>query len=155
MPVIVPIYGYVKCKMQRLRNLAKNSLKRECNFSDPDEIGANVIALDAHNKKLLYLKKTVNTSSCLVIDLKNIDSCSIKKEYTNISAGALKTQKLQNFLKGVFLSLRFKNGGRPVILSLYEAETDSFSSIKQVEVKAKKWMDIVSKYKPVPTKEIA
>jgi hypothetical protein len=152
--MIVPFYG-LNSKIKRLWNITKLAKKRSLYFSSRDEVGSNVIAVDAQKRKLLYLRKAPNTSSCLIIDLSTLEKCSVRKEYNSISAGELKTKKLHHFVKSIFLNLGFKNNSNLIMLPLYQAETDSHEDVIQVEAKAKKWETIVSKFKPMHIKEIA
>jgi len=153
--IIVPFYGYLNSRIKRLWNITKIAKRRSLYFSSKDEVGANVIAVDAQKRKLLYLKKASSTSSCLIIDLTTLERCSVRKEYNSIAAGELKTRKLHHFLKSIFLNLGFKNGSRTITLPLYEAETDNQEDVGQIEIKAKRWETIVSKLLPIQIKEIA
>lgn len=153
--IVVPFYGYLNSKIKRLWSITKFAKRRSLFFTSHDEIGANLIALDAQKRKLLYFKKRSNGSCCLIVDLSNLEKCSIKKEYNSINAGELKSKKLHRFLKGIFLNLGFKNPSRVVTLPFYIAETDLQEDVAQAEVSAKKWEEIVSKFKPAGLREIA
>jgi len=153
--VIVPMYGYLNRKIKGLLNLEKIAKTRSLHFSSEDEVGTNVIALDARKRKLLYLKKAPDISSCLIIDLNNLVSCSIRKQYDSINADELKTKKLHDFLKSIFINLSFKNGSGTLSLPFYDAQTDKQEDVEEAEAKAKKWETIVSKLKPVQIRERA
>jgi hypothetical protein len=145
--IIAPFSMKLTSKIQNAYNLAKAARKRNVCFSAHDALGVNVIALDIQQRKLLYLKQSLKASSCLIIDLNDVKQCSINKEYTGINAGELKTKKLQDFLKSIFLKLRFKSNSHTVTLPFYQAETDGEQDIEQVEAKAKRWETIISKHK--------
>jgi hypothetical protein len=147
--IIAPLSMALNSKFQKAYNIAKAARKRNLHFSAHDEIGANVIALDIQQRKLLYLKHAPKASSCLIIDLNDVQQCSVKKEYAGINAGELKTRKLQYFLKSILLHLRFKSNSHTVTLPFYKAETDNVHDIEQVEAKAKRWETIISKHKPL------
>ena len=153
--VIVPFYGYLNSRIKRLWNITKLAKKRSLNISNQDEVGANVIGLDVAKRKLLYAKKTANTSSCLIIDLNNLERCTIKKEYNSINAGELKTRKLHHFLKSIFLHFVFKNGSGTLSLPLFVSQKEQEVNIEQLEAQAKKWESIVSKLLPIPIRERA
>jgi hypothetical protein len=153
--IIVPFYDYLNGRIKRLWNITNIAKRRSLYFSSHDEVGSNVIAVDVNKRKLLYLKKASNTSSCLIIDLSTLEKCSVRKEYNSISAGELKTKKLHHFLKSIFLHLGFKNKAGAITLPLYQVEKDSNEDIIQIEAKARKWETIVSKFKPMHIKEIA
>lgn len=153
--IIVPFYGYLNSRIKRLWNITKIAKRRSLCLSKQDEVGSNVIAVDVQKRKLLYVKKTTKVSSCLIIDLTNLENCLLRKEYNTIGAGELNTKKLPYFLKSIFLSLGFRNNSSRVILPLYQSETDGYEDVIQVEAKAKEWQTIVSKFKPAHIKERA
>ena len=113
-------------------------------FPIRDKLGNGVIALNAEKKQLLFLAKESQTDSCLIIDLDNLNGCSVTKEYHSIKAGDLKKNKLGRFLKNIFLNLRSKNG--PVTLPVYNVQQDVHTDVPLLESKVKKWQSIVSKF---------
>jgi len=153
--VIMPVAGFLNSRFKRLCNISRLARWARLNITNQDDVGANVIGLDITKRKLLYAKKTPGASSYLIIDLNNLESCSIKKEYSNINAGELKAKKLHQFLKSVFLKLVFKNGTGAVSLALFDAQKESPENLEQLEAQARKWENLVSKLLPVPFEERA
>lgn len=151
----IPLYGFLNSRIQRLKNLAKIAMSSRLNISNLDDVGNNVIAMDPVQKKLLYLEHEPGNSSCLIVDLNNLQDCSIKKQYNGIKAGGLTNKKMEAYLKNIFLNLRFKHDAAPVTLSLYESLKDKQDDIEQLEVKAKKWQQLVSTLLPVKIPERA
>ena len=147
--IIVPLYGHLKNGFKRLWSITKLAKKRRLNISMLDEVGANVIALDDVKRKLLFTKSAPGTSSCLIIDLDNLETCILKKEYNSINAGDLKKKKLHQFLKSMFLHLVFKNGTGPVSLRLFDSQNRQQDNVAEIEEKAAKWQTIVSKLLPI------
>jgi hypothetical protein len=153
--IIVPLYGYLNSRIRKLWNITKFAKRRRLNISKQDEVGGNFIALDVIKRKLLYAKRTPGTSSCLIIDLNQLEACTIRKEYSSIDAGQLKTKKLQHFLKTILLNLVFKNGAGSLSLPLFDARKEQQVNIEQLEAKAKKWESLVSKVLPLHKRERA
>ncbi len=153
--VIVPFAGFSNSRFKRLCNIAKLARRTRLTISNQDEVGANVIALNIIKRKLLYAKRVPCASSCLIIDLNSLETCSIKKEYSSIRADELRTKKLHHFLKSVFLKLVFKKGAGAVSLALFDAQKESLDNVEQLEAQAKKWENLVSKLLPVHIKERA
>lgn len=116
---------------------------RFSDFTIRDKLGGSVIALAPQKKQLMYVTKAPQ-NACSIIDLNNLNGCSLTKEYNSIKAGDLRKNKLQKFLKNIFLN--FHSGSGPVTLSVYNAQNDLPADIKLLESKAKKWQDIVSKF---------
>jgi hypothetical protein len=152
--VIVTFFGYLNNRIRRHWNISKLAKRRNLNISNQDEVGDYSIALDNKKRKLLYAKTCPDVSSCLLIDLNDLEACSIKKEYNSINAGELKTKQLHNFLRSVYLNLAFKNEPGIVSLTLFDARNEHQGDIEQVEAQARKWERIVSKSLPLRLKSI-
>jgi hypothetical protein len=120
------------------------SLSVSSNGTIKDKLGANVIALNAEKKQLLFQTQDSHNARCVVIDLNSLNGCSVTKEYDNIKAGDLRTNKLHKFLKKILLNLRSLNG--PVSLPVYNAQNDLHADVKLLESKAKKWQGIVARF---------
>ena len=153
--VIMPFAGFLNSRFRRLCNISRLARRARLSISNQDEVGSNVIALDVVKRKLLYAKKAPAASSCLIIDLNNLETCSIRKEYSGINAGELRTKKLHHFLKSVLLKLVFKNGTGAVSLALFDAQKESLDNPEQLEAQARKWENLVSKLLPLPLGERA
>src|SRR5688572_6659512 len=114
----VSIYRYFKNKFRTLKAIAK---QKQLSFSNQDAVADNIIALDSSKKELVYLPGG-HPSPGTIINLHDLSDCTLMKDYRSIDAGDLRKNKLQNYLKSIFLNLQFKNGTAPVKLSLYQAE---------------------------------
>ena len=153
--IIVPLRGYLNGRIKKFWSLTNFAKTRRFNISNQDDIGDNVIALDVVKRKLLYAKKNANTPSCLIIDLKDLDSCTLTRQYNSIGAGELSKKKLSEFLKSISLNLHFKNSPRIVSLPLFEAEHDVQGDREVIEAKAERWGNIVSLLFRLPAVEMA
>lgn len=153
--VIVPLYRYINNKIKRF--LSINELAKLCNwcFSKHDILGTKFIGLDIFKRKLFYIEQNNNKPTCLVINLKDVESCIIKKQYNSINAGALKQRKLNEFLTTIFLQLRFKHNSKLVHLPFFEKKKDKFMNIEELEAKASAWETMVSKLLPINVRERA
>jgi hypothetical protein len=146
--IVVP-FTALNSRLKRFCNLTKFAKKIKLNISTQDEVGSNFIALDIVKRKLLYANRTLNSSSYLIVDLSKLKACTIRKEYNPIDAGELKTKKLHQFLKRVFLKLVFKDGSKAVSLPLFDAQKEGQQNIEHLEIRARKWENLVSKFLPV------
>ena len=153
--VIVPFRNASERKKAATLSTDTIAKKTQLRFFAEDEVGASVIALDRHKRKLIYAKKAPAVSSCLQVDLRHIDGCSIVKHYGPIEAGALQTNKLQNFLQSIFMHLSFKHRPGKLSLPLYDAKRDDAENVEHLEQKARKWQAIISQVLPVTIRERA
>ena len=153
--IIVPFHEHSNGRVKKFWNITKLAKRRSLSISNHDEIGTNVIALDMAKRKLLYANTTPGTSTCLIVDLNNLEKCTIKKEYSSINAGDLMKAKLHHFLKRIFLQLVFKNRSGTISLPMFEAQHEQNSNVEQLETIVKKWETIVTKLLTIPKREIA
>lgn len=148
--LIAPICTYIKRQTKDIQNPGHSLKDKNLSFSKQEEMGENVIALDTKKRKLIYFKKDANKPTFLMIDLQEVFSCTVKKQYKSIDAGALKKHKLGDYLKNIFLQFDFKNGSRKVNLPIFEDEKDRQEDIETLEAKAKDWESIVTNLVHVP-----
>jgi hypothetical protein len=147
--IIVPLHGLLNSRKKPIFNLDKIAKEHKLHFSNFDEVGSNIIAIDSTKRKLLYVNNSPVTSSCLIIDLNDLKECTIRKSYDSINAGDLNKRKMSHFLKNIFLNLRFRNGSPSVTLPLYEAQKNYGENVEQLETKAKKWSAILTNLLPI------
>ena len=153
--IIVPFHEYSNGRVKKLWNITKLAKRRSLSISNQDEVGTNVIALDVVKRKLLYANTSPGTSSCLIVDLNNLEKCTVKKEYNSINAGDLMKKKLHHFLKRVFLHLVFKNRSGEISLPMFDAQREQNNNVEHLETIVKKWESIVTKLLPIPKRELA
>lgn len=153
--LILPLYRYINSKIKRLLNINELAKRSKWCLSKHDILGTKFIGVDILKRKLFFIEQNNDKPACMVIDLKDVESCSIKKQYNNIDAGALKKKKLHEFLTTIFLQLRFKHNSTLVDLPFFEKKKDKTLNIEELEAKAKAWETTVSKLLPVTLKERA
>ena len=140
--IVAPFYKYLNGKLKLLRRRKSNNKKLL--FWKQDVLGSNAIALDISKRKLLYFNQVNERSSCLMIDLKDVQNCTIKKHYHSIAAGGLTQKKLQDYLKTILLHFSFKNSHPSLTISFYE-ESIKNEEAESLEIKAKDWEATISK----------
>jgi hypothetical protein len=153
--IIVPLYGLMKKRIYAPLKLSEIEKAQRLTFSSISKIGSYIIAVDAIRKKLLYFKNMQHTKSCAVIDLNYITECSIRKEYSRIGAGELSKKKLSDFLRSLYMVLRFKKQSGLVSLPLFETGTDYNINIEDLEGNVKACEIVISKLLPPQIKERA
>jgi hypothetical protein len=143
--ISVPFYKYLTMKLDVL--LKKIAKQRRLLLSNQDSFSGNIIALDSNKKELIYLNPQ-RQNSCTIISLQQLSKCSVTKYYHSISAGELAKNKLQSFLKSMFLNLQFNDGSASVALPIYQVQQNTTIDVEKLEVKAKKWQDIICSVLP-------
>jgi hypothetical protein len=142
--IIVPLILGVNSKIKRYWNIYEFVKRSKLCFSKHDTIGSKFIGLDALKRKLFYIEHSRNKPTCTVINLKEVEKCTIKRQYNNIGAGELKKRNLQDFLTTIFLQLRLKNNPKLIDLPFFEKEKGPIANLEELEAKAYAWETAVS-----------
>ncbi|HEY6977805.1 MAG TPA: hypothetical protein VH396_16010 [Chitinophagaceae bacterium] len=153
--ITVPLFQYKKDKIKRSWNINEFVKKFKLSFSKHDVLGSKFIGLDKLKRKLFYIGQTNNKSTCIAINLKDVERCTIKKQYNNIEAGALKKRKLYEFLTTIFLQVSFKHNSKLIDLPIFEKKKDKILNMEELEAKVKAWEIIVSELLPINLKKRA
>src|SRR6476619_7462610 len=143
--IVAPFYKYINGKIKAFRRRNKLTNKQKLLFWKKEELGSSVIALDITKRKLLYFNQVNDKPGCLIIDLKDVDSCTIKKQYHGINAGGLVHKKLQDYLKNILMHFSFKNSNHAIALSFYEEQKNKKEEAEHLEIKANEWEATISK----------
>lgn len=139
------MHYYFTKKIKRIWSIEEVAKENNLLFTKKDEVAGNLVALDGKEKKLLFFRRTRQPSSCFIIDLKSLGSCSLVRKYRSIKPGDLLRKSLQDYLTTISLCLHFKNRARPVSLLFYEARCDKEQDIRQTEGRARDWEMVISK----------
>jgi hypothetical protein len=140
-------YKHLKAKkMKQFLYLSEQGTKNDLSFSSQEMVGNKIIGLDGIKRKLLLLDETDGQTHLHTIDLGEIESCTIKKNYNGIYAGELKKRKIEEFINSIVLQFDFKNASRkPIILPFYDKAVNNAWEIKELETKARGWQTMLSK----------
>lgn len=120
-------------------------------FSSQEILSEHVIGLDGIRKKLLVINRGENNKHPhFMIDLDEVTSCSVKKEYGSINAGDLKHGELEQHLQTMSLHFELNNNKPAIDLLFYKYTGRPVSQLFKIEQRARNWAIILSKMlKPV------
>jgi len=152
---IVPLFQYKKNKIKRSWNMNEFVRKFKSYFSKHDVLGSKFIGLDKLKRKLFYVGQNNDKPTCIEINLKDVERFTIKKQYNNIEAGALKKRKLYEFLTAIFLQVSFKHNSKLINLPIFEKKKDNILNIEELEAKIKAWETTVSELLLISLKKSA
>lgn len=143
-----------KSMNQLLHAFHQKGSEHHLTFSSQELLKSTIIGLDGLHRKLLVLEQWEEGAfSTLLIDLKDVKSCSLKKEYGTINGGDLKAKKLEHFLRT--MTLQFVLYGKsPVEVVFYNHLDQHISEMADLENKARHWEAVLSKM-IVPLKKSA
>ncbi|MEI6946447.1 hypothetical protein V9K67_04535 [Paraflavisolibacter sp. H34] len=141
---IVPVKNYIDRNL--LGGWSIGKLARHCglNFTAFERFGKRIIGWDSLRNELLVLRQMDERICYCIINLKQVESCTVFKEYRNIEAVDWKIKGLDHSLEKVSLHLRLKNFGRSIALPFYERSADPIGDIPYREGRARRWMQLIS-----------
>src|SRR5687768_13586513 len=98
--IILHISHYLKNNFLRLNKLNEQLARKFKIFLYKIDVrGNSLIGLDLIKRKLVYVQQNNKKTKGIVVDLQNLKSCTVKKQYDSIEPGGLKTKKLHEYLK--------------------------------------------------------
>jgi len=150
--LIIPFYKWLTNKIKN-KSMEPVIALSQLPFLSQKNSGGKLIALDTRKNKLLFVKKVNNKPSCMIVDLKDLQYCTVNKQYADINAGELKNRKLSAFLKSVFLDLHFKNN--KISIPFFEKKQDRQQDIDILQNEAEKLRSLISKTLQPPLRKIA
>ena len=140
----IPLSRYLGRKIKKFWNLTALAKRFNLSLTKQESLRDQLIGLDSINRKLLLVKKEKDQAVCRVVDLQDLQHCSIKKVYSSIQAGDLQTKGLNHYLQSISLQLGFKTAAEPIAVHFYENGYNTVRQQSLLEAAAKKWEGIVS-----------
>ncbi|MEO8583662.1 MAG: hypothetical protein ABI415_07685 [Flavitalea sp.] len=143
-PYLYPV-NFINRKIGKRSDITSIATERKLNLSIHEKIGDYVVAIDHHRNILLHLNAGWKKSKLLVVDLKEVMSCAVIKQYTNIEAGGFRKNGLAYYITKMFLHLRFySTGSLSLPIYNYSNRNKNIKHIKNLEEKTERWKSIVS-----------
>ena len=133
--------------MKHLHNrLTELGIKNNLRFSSQEILANAVIALDGIQGKLLVINGIGKDQYHeTLIDLDDLRSCTLKKEYGSIKVGDLKKRRLEQLLNRISLHFEFRNKKDSIDVPFYEQSETGKTNVSELELKANRWGIILSK----------
>jgi len=129
-----------------LNRISEVGSENNLSFSSQEILNNCIIGADGIHRKILIVKKIDSkTYQDYLIDLDEVKSCSVKKEYGFIKAGEANGRSLGQHLKSIILHFEFAINKEPIDVSFYNHTENSIYQLKEMELKAKHWEIILSK----------
>jgi hypothetical protein len=117
-------------------------------FTGQEILYDKIIGLDEPRKKLLVVEENERKYDVCIINLYEVNSCKMKKNYTDMRRSDDKRDGLEDYLNSIALEFSFKNGKAPVAVSFYKIENHSVYQVPELEMKIKHWESTLSKILP-------
>ncbi len=133
-----------------LMYFSEEGIRNDLSFSSQLILKDCIIGLDGINRKFLIAKQEDGALSSFLIDLNDIKTCTVKKEYGFIKGGDLRNKTLDQYLDKIVLHFEFKNGKADAEIPFYRPFDNEIFEMPELEQKARRWETIISKMqKPI------
>jgi hypothetical protein len=117
---IIAVHSYRENKTERLlREFSAVAGQFNLIISKKEMVGCRIIGLDEKKNKVLFLAATGNKSDGYLVDLSDVKSVRIKREYGPGKSSSKYTATMHPVVDRIMLLLQYKNGGRRLELVLY------------------------------------
>lgn len=141
----------MKQLLQRFHQLGSD---HNVTFSSQEMLKDSLMGLDGLRRKLLIVRKDGHQFQSLVLNLDEVKTCSVKKQYGTIFSGDMPTNKLDQYLEQIILHFELHPDQPPVEVLFYHHYLNHVFEIAELERKARHWEAILSKI-VAPLKKIA
>jgi hypothetical protein len=138
---------------QLLKHFSQLGAENNLNFSSQEILKNGILGVDGVRRKVLVVTREDNFFGSLIIDLKEVRNCTVKKNYGTINAGDLKTRKLEQYLDKIVLHFDL-NDKPPVEILFYKHFDSHIFEALELEQKARHWETFFSKMQ-TPLEKIA
>ncbi len=142
---INPFYSYVNEKFEAVLNSGSKLLRgKELAHVSKLDFGSTVLAFDEARQRLLVYKSGGYKGNTLVIDLRQLQNCSLKREYSSIKAGELATKPLSHFITSIKVELDFGKENRKIEIPLFSHLKPGTHKASRMESRARllyKWLN--------------
>jgi hypothetical protein len=145
--VLVTINNKHKKKMINglVDHFNKTEQENNLTVSDRELLGNLVIGLDKVRRKVVVVKKEDDTCDSLVIDLREIRSCSVKKIYKSVNMGTQKKERFENLVDKIVLEFEYTDKKEMLEVPFFESASNHLLEMSELEQFARDWEIIVSK----------
>ena len=150
----------VKQKDKRIHRLLKRfselGTAYNLSYSSQEILTNGVIGLDGMNRKLVFLTEVDRVSFLeSVIDLNEVKKCTVRKVFSNTRWGIFRNRQLPTYVESISLNFEFHNGKDPVEIPFYNHLDNPVFHPDDMEQKAERCKQMLTKMLKSPLKKIA
>jgi|SRR5687768_15601141 len=149
--VCISITGFPKFK-KKMNRKTKNSLEElraiamrsGLSLTAEEAWRYGAIGIGGIEKKLLYLDKFNDDARQHIINLTDIENCTINVVFRNIDAGDLEYKSVDEFIKTMVLHIEHRNRRQSFDIHFYNSRFDWSTDLPELRSKAYRWKKILS-----------
>ena len=125
----------------KLFNLAGSN--HGLSFSKYELLKNKIIGLD--NVRQAVLIYEFENENAICINMKEVNNCTVNKQYDSIDMGTDKKAKMEKHLSSIDLKFSIKRSTEPISISFYDSSVNNIYEMTELEAKAKEWETVLSK----------
>ena len=114
-------------------------------FSGYEVFNNMIMALDGINRKLLLMPCSDSNAEFIIIPLDEHVNITLKKIYSDIPAGGLKSKSLEAFLEKVQLEFEIPGRQQNIVVPVYDGTINPFEHRSTLVKKARGWQQLLLK----------
>ena len=127
-----------------LHELRQAAESHHLTLSGEEVLRNGAIGLDGIERKLIYLDKSTHEGELVILDLDEVESCSINATYRNIDAGDLEFKNVEDFIESITLRFTHTGSNKQVEIPFYDCNGNYIFELETMRGKAHTWKRIVS-----------
>lgn len=138
--------AYVQKRNNKLLSIFNNAANEfRLSLSKMERIGSRIIGFDEENNKIMFLVREKRKYDGYLVDLAEIESCTVEKKYQLSGAAYIKRLGVDAIVERVVLKLNYKNGALPLALPFYQKAKDPIYEIAKRTEQANEWQHFLSR----------
>ena len=149
--VCISITGFPKFK-KKMNRKTKNTLEElraiamrsGLSLTAEEAWRYGAIGIGGIEKKLLYLDKFNDDARQHIINLTDIENCTINVVFRNIDAGDLEYKSVDEFIKTMVLHIEHSDRRQSFDIHFYNSRFDWSTDLPELRSKAYRWKKILS-----------
>jgi len=142
-----------KSTLELLSQFSGVATQKNLTFTSQEILETVLMGLDGIQRKLLIISRLgADKHDTLLIDLKEVKTCTKKQLYNRISVGNYSKARFENQIQKIVLEFEYTDGRVPSQITFFEPTTSHMLDMSELDQKAKKWEGIISKLLPYDIK---
>lgn len=126
-----------------LSDLNKIATHFKLKLSKTEAVKKTAFAIDSSKKKLIFINED-DLPYFKTIDLRNVDTCTVKFDYSQIDAGEVNVKNMDEFIDKVQLQISHFDPSKSLNIGFYDSKKDKVNELGPLIDKATNWRDSIA-----------
>jgi len=126
-----------------LSDLNKIATHFKLKLSKAEAVKNTAFAIDNSRKKFIFINEA-DLPYFKTIDLRNVDTCTVKFDYSRIDAGDLNVKNMDEFIDKVQLQISHFDPSKSLNIVFYDSKKDKINELSPLIDKATNWRDSIA-----------